>query len=77
MCADKHGFHRDRTAALLSESLGADALVILTDIDGVYVDFNKPTQRKLDTIDAETISRSEEKVRQQRWVEWMLTGAAK
>lgn len=52
---------KDRTAALLAKQLGADILCILTDIDGVYRDFKKPTQHMLATIDAKSISATEEK----------------
>lgn len=44
---------KDRTSALLAKSLDADALVILTAVDKVALDFNKETQRDIDemTID--------------------------
>ncbi len=35
---------KDRTSALLAAQLEADHLVFLTDVDGVYRDFGKPTQ---------------------------------
>jgi len=38
---------KDFTAALLAEELGADVLVLATDIDGVYSDFGTPRQRLL------------------------------
>lgn len=49
---DLHGVEavvdKDATAAMLAEQLEADLLVIATDVDGVYLDWNKPTQRRLD-----------------------------
>jgi carbamate kinase len=36
---------KDHTAALLAEGVGADALVLLTDTPGVYLDHGTPTQR--------------------------------
>ncbi|MCK9496246.1 MAG: carbamate kinase [Dehalococcoidia bacterium] len=38
---------KDLTAALLAEELGADALVLATDVDGIYSDFGTPGQRRL------------------------------
>jgi carbamate kinase len=38
---------KDRAAARLGRDIGAEVLVILTDVDGVYADFGKPTQRPL------------------------------
>ena len=36
---------KDLTAALLAEMLGADALLLLTDVDGVETDFGRPGSR--------------------------------
>ncbi len=36
---------KDRTSAYLAGAIQADHLIILTDIEGVYVDFKKPTQQ--------------------------------
>jgi carbamate kinase len=52
---DEHGtlhgveavIDKDLASALLAEQLGADLLVIATDVDGVYVDYGTPKQRKL------------------------------
>ena len=38
---------KDLASALLAQELQADLLVIATDVDGVYLDFGKPTQRVL------------------------------
>ena len=38
---------KDRAAAILGADIGADVLVILTDVDSVYLDYGKPTQRAL------------------------------
>jgi carbamate kinase len=39
---------KDATSAMLAEELGADLLVIATDVDGVYLDWSTPDQRRLD-----------------------------
>lgn len=36
---------KDRAATMVGEALGANGLIILTDVTGVAVDFNKPDQR--------------------------------
>lgn len=36
---------KDRVAALLARQLDADALIIATDVDGVFLDWGAPTQR--------------------------------
>ena len=36
---------KDRAAALLAQDLGADALLMLTDVDAVYLDWGKPSQK--------------------------------
>jgi len=41
---------KDRASALLAAQLGVDIFAISTDIDFVYLDFNKPTQRALECI---------------------------
>jgi len=43
---------KDRAAALLAEGLGADALLMLTDVDAVQVDYGTPMARSLDDVDA-------------------------
>jgi len=39
---------KDLASALLAKELNADLLVIATDTDGVYVNYKKPDQRRLD-----------------------------
>ncbi len=43
---------KDLAAALLARELDADALVILTDVPKVYVNYNTPEQRALDRVTA-------------------------
>ncbi|MBI2675146.1 MAG: carbamate kinase [Candidatus Aenigmarchaeota archaeon] len=43
---------KDMTAGLLAKTLKADMLLILTDIDGVYLDFGQESQRRLDKLTA-------------------------
>jgi carbamate kinase len=38
---------KDQSAALLATQLGADALLLLTDVDGVYEDWGTPAQRPI------------------------------
>ncbi|HEX2093559.1 MAG TPA: carbamate kinase [Longimicrobiaceae bacterium] len=52
---------KDRAAAILGHDIGAEVLVILTDVEGVYVDYGEPTQRlvrRLTVDDAEELLRS-------------------
>jgi len=48
---------KDLASQVLANALGAEALVILTDVDGVYVDFNTPRRRRLERINAEELER--------------------
>lgn len=41
---------KDRLAAVLASELKADVLMILTDVDAVYLDYGKPTSRPLDRM---------------------------
>lgn len=41
---------KDSTGALLAEKLRSDVFIILTDVEGVYVDFKLPTKRLLKTL---------------------------
>jgi carbamate kinase len=43
---------KDRVSALLARQLRADMLLLLTDVDGVYVDFGKDTARRLGRVSA-------------------------
>jgi len=46
---------KDLASALLAKNIGADAFYIITDVPKVYVNFNKPNQKKLDTITVDEI----------------------
>jgi carbamate kinase len=46
---------KDRAAALLAEGLGADALLMLTDVRAVESGFGTPGSRPLGDVDAETL----------------------
>ena len=46
---------KDLSAALLARQLHADALLILTDADAVYLDWGKPTQRPLSQVTPELL----------------------
>lgn len=48
---------KDLAAAVLARDLGAELLLILTDVDAVYLDWGKPTQRPLTTITADEAER--------------------
>jgi carbamate kinase len=41
---------KDRTAALLAKILGVETLLILTDVERVFVNYGKPDQRALDRM---------------------------
>jgi carbamate kinase len=41
---------KDLASAVLARDLNAELLVILTDVDAIYVDWGKPTQRALRTL---------------------------
>jgi len=43
---------KDATAALLAYNIGAEQFIILTGVDGVYLDYGKPTQRFIDVMTA-------------------------
>jgi carbamate kinase len=44
---------KDRASAVLGLDIGADTLLILTESDGVYLDFGKDDQRKIDRMTVE------------------------
>ena len=46
---------KDFASAKVAELTHADYLVILTAVDNVYIDFNKPTQKKIERISASEI----------------------
>ena len=46
---------KDRAAAALASGIGAEKLIILTNIEQVYVDFGKPEQRGLGKIEVSEI----------------------
>jgi carbamate kinase len=46
---------KDLASALLARELGADLLVIATDVDGVYADWGTPEQRRLDQVTPEEL----------------------
>lgn len=48
---------KDRSAAQLAIELDADIFLILTAIDGVYINFNKPNQQKLNKLSIAEASR--------------------
>lgn len=48
---------KDMTSALLAGKLGADALIILTGVDKVALDFGKPNQKSLDRMNVDDAKR--------------------
>ena len=44
---------KDRSSALLAQSIGADMLIILTAVDRVCINYNKPNQKELPTMTLE------------------------
>ena len=50
---------KDAASALLAEQLGADMLLLLTDVDAVYADFGKPAARPLAKIDLSAVDESQ------------------
>ena len=51
---------KDLTSSLLAAEIGADLLVILTDVENVYLDFKRPEQRALFAV---TVAETEEYIR--------------
>jgi carbamate kinase len=47
---------KDRTAALLAEEVAADALLLLTDVDAVYLDWGTSRQRALRRVTVDEIA---------------------
>ncbi|MBN2696731.1 MAG: carbamate kinase [Bacilli bacterium] len=48
---------KDFASAKLAELLDADMLIILTAVDRIKIDFNKPEERSIDTIKADELTR--------------------
>jgi carbamate kinase len=48
---------KDLTAALLAVRLGADLLVVLTDVEAIFVDFGTPQARRLGRVDSSELRR--------------------
>lgn len=48
---------KDLTAALIARSLGAELLIILSDVAGVYLDWDSPAARLLDRVEARELRR--------------------
>ena len=48
---------KDLAAAVLARDLGAQLLLILTDVDRVYLDWGKPTQRPIESITVDEAER--------------------
>jgi carbamate kinase len=46
---------KDRASALLARELGAEMLVMATDVDGVYMDWGTPTERRIDRVEADKL----------------------
>ena len=47
---------KDRASALLARELEADVLVLATDVDGVYVDWGGPGERRIDEASVDELS---------------------
>ncbi|MCL5419699.1 MAG: carbamate kinase [Candidatus Marsarchaeota archaeon] len=48
---------KDLTSSLLAVQLRADRLVILTDVDGAYLDFGRESERRIGKVDAAAMER--------------------
>ena len=46
---------KDRAGALLAQDLGADALLMLTDVDAVYLDWGKPGQKPIRRVSPDVL----------------------
>ncbi len=56
VCGVEAVVDKDATAALLARQLQADALVLLTDVDGVYRDFGEPDEQLVTDVTPETLA---------------------
>ena len=50
---------KDLASELVAEDVGADLFVMATDVDGVYLDWGTPEQRRLDMVTPGELSRYE------------------
>ena len=50
---------KDRASSLLARDLDADLFVMATDVDGVYRDWGKPSQQRIDRATSTELSGSE------------------
>ena len=48
---------KDKSSSKLAADLKADMLVILTAVDKVYINYNKPDQKELDTLNIEEVKK--------------------
>lgn len=48
---------KDLAGERLATSLGASKFIILTDVDGIYIDYDKPSRRKIDVIRVEELKK--------------------
>ena len=55
---------KDRSSALLAQSIGADMLIILTAVDRVCINYNKPDQKELPTM---TLEEAEEYIEEKQF----------
>ena len=47
---------KDRATGLLARDIGADLYIMATDVDGVYLDWGKPTQRRVAEMTADELA---------------------
>jgi carbamate kinase len=50
---------KDLATSLLARELDADLFVMATDVDGVYEDFGKPTQRRIESVTPDELAAKE------------------
>ncbi|ACB39584.1 carbamate kinase [Pyrobaculum neutrophilum] len=48
---------KDLTSSLLAVELGADLFMVLTDVDGIYLNYRRPGQRRLGVVAADELER--------------------
>ena len=49
---------KDFASELLARGVGADVFVMATDVDGVYLDWGTPDQRRVDTVSTTELRRT-------------------